>query len=316
MLSIIFIIEIIISLFESFTSFRWPISPFSSWYSYFGKELIELAYLDGSLIYSNFRPPTGFHWNTNNLAITMVMVLPFFICYKKLYVKLIGGISISLIIALTASRAVFIALLLIYFSYLFFIKKQVLTLSIIWLVLISFFWAMNSFKDSDNSRINEIANSIEALQLYIKGDIDVGGSLQWRRQLIDDGISELINTKGLGVGAGGSTALQEQVGGVAGRFTSMHNFWVEILVEGGLIVALIGAFWYVSLLYSLFKASKNNKNPKLMFYAQSLFLAMIGFLPAAIAASSTIYFLPMWIMFGLAISVISINREENLLIIK
>ena len=94
-------------------------------------------------------------------------------------------------------------------------------------------------QNSLNPRINEIANTFNAVQLYLRGDLDVGGSLEWRRELINDGITELIKSKGIGVGAGGSTALQNELGGVAGRFTSMHNFWVEVLVEGGIIIALL-----------------------------------------------------------------------------
>jgi hypothetical protein len=40
---------------------------------------------------------------------------------------------------------------------------------------------------------------------------------------------------------------------------------------------------------------------------------MIGFIPAAIAASSTIYFFPMWIMFGMGIAVINLYRKNLLL---
>ena len=67
---------------------------------------------------------------------------------------------------------------------------------------------MNFLKDSQNPRVNEVANSVQALELYLKGDIDIGGSLEWRRELIKNGIDALISSKGLGVGAGGSTALQ------------------------------------------------------------------------------------------------------------
>ena len=43
---------------------------------------------------------------------------------------------------------------------------------------------------------------------------------------------------------------------------------------------------------------------------------MISFIPAAIAASSTIYFFPMWIMFGMAIAVISLYKKQSVVKIK
>jgi len=310
----VLLVELVFALLESFTNFRLPISPYSSFLHYFGKEAVNFSELDNIFVYSDFRPPTGFHWNTNNLAIAMVMILPFFLCSHQIGFKVLGTLAISIIIVLAASRAVFLGLILILCLYLIVIKKKIATLFLIWITVIGMFWGMNQLSESENPRINEIANSIEAISLYIKGDIDVGGSLGWRRELVNNGIDALINSKGLGVGAGGSVAIQEKLGGVAGRFTSMHNFWIELLVEGGIIFFGIFLLWYGSTIFNLLKISKWNKNKKLSYYASSLFLSMIGFVPAAIAASSTIYFFPMWIMFGMAIAVINFYRKNILLL--
>ena len=113
---------------------------------------------------------------------------------------------------------------------------------------------------------------------------------------------------GLGLGAGGSVAYQELIGPVAGRFTSMHNFWIEILVEGGIIAFLIIIKLLSNLIIGLFIVSRRTENPKLKYYSQSLLLSVISFIPAAIAASSTIYFLPMWLLFGFSISVILLAK--------
>ena len=314
-LSVFFIIELIIALAESFTNFRMPISSYSSIISFFGKEPINLFYNDIMFYYGGFSPPTGFHWNTNNLAIAMIMILPFFLCSQNFYVKLFGVISITTISIMTASRAVFLGLILIYCLYLLVVKKRIGTLSLVWLITIVLFWGMNQLKESENPRINEVANSIEALQLYLEGDIDVGGSIEWRRKLVDNGLKALSETYGFGLGAGGSTANQERIGPVAGRFTSMHNFWVEILVEGGYLITIIMFFWYLGIVYNLYLISKVRTKTRLNYYSQSLLLSMISFVPSAIAASSTIYFFPMWIMFGMSISVILLYRKGQKLIV-
>ena len=309
-LRIIFIFELILAFLESFSFFRWPISPYSSWHPFFGKELFDLSSLN-QFSYLSFNPPTGFHWNTNNLAIVMIIILPFFLCHHKFSVKLIGIISITLITALAASRAVFLGLIFIFCFYLILIKKKIGILFFIWLLIGSIFLGMNILKDSKNPRLNEVANTIQAIEYFLSGDIDVGGSIEWRRQLINDGIKALKKSNGLGIGAGASTALQEKTGGVAGRFTSMHNFWVEILVEGGLMIGFLGLLWYSSIIFKLFRIINSSKNNQLVFYAQSLLLSMIAFVPASISASSTIYFFPMWIMFGMSISVISLFKFDN-----
>ena len=121
-------------------------------------------------------------------------------------------------------------------------------------------------------------------------------------------MNSFFDSYGMGVGAGGSQAIQEKLGGVDGRFTSMHNFWVEILVEGGIIFFIIFAAWYGSITFNLFKIGRG-LDKEISVWATIIFLSMIGFIPACIAASSTIYFFPMWIMFGLAISIININNQ-------
>jgi len=309
----VLLFELFFALLESFTNFRLPISPYSSLLPYFGKEAVTFSEFDSLFVYSDFRPPTGFHWNTNNLAIGMMMILPFFLCSHQIIVKILGTVAIFIITIFAASRAVFLGLILILCLYLIVVKKKVATLFLIWITVIGMFWGMSQLGESENPRINEIANSIEAISLYLKGDIDVGGSLEWRRELVDNGIDALIASNGLGVGAGGSVAIQEKLGGVAGRFTSMHNFWIELLVEGGVVFFSIILLWYGSIIYNLFKISKWNKNESLSYYASSLLLSMIGFIPAAIAASSTIYFFPMWIMFGMGIAVINLYRKNLLL---
>ena len=168
---------------------------------------------------------------------------------------------------------------------------------------------MSVFSESENPRLNELGNSVQALSLYLRGEIDVGGSIEWRRELVNDGINAFKRTYGRGLGAGGSVANQELVGPVAGRFTSMHNFWIEILVEGGVIAFVLLSILLFSINYNLFQIARANLDDKIKYYSQSLFLSNTAFIPAAIAASSTIYFFPMWIMIGLSISVIEISKK-------
>jgi teichuronic acid biosynthesis protein TuaE len=309
-LSFLIIVQIAIALIESFTSFRMPISSYSHLAMYFGKDYTNFLELEDVFLYSRFSPPTGFHWNTNDLAICMVISLPFFLCSKKNHIKIIGTLAITAIIVMAASRAVFLGLLLIFPLYLIFIKKRIGTLSIAWITLFIFSLSIHELRESENPRINEVANSVEALTLFLSGEIDVGGSIEWRRELLDNGLNALFSSYGLGLGAGGTVANQEMLGPVAGRFTSMHNFWIELLVEGGVFAAIIIFSWILSIIYKLFIISRTSTEKAMQYYSESLFLSMAAFIPSAISASSTIYFFPMWIMFGFAISVIILSKSE------
>ena len=313
LLSILIILEILISLLESFSSFRMPISSYSPLSSFFGKDPINLIQTDLPFYYGGLRPPTGFHWNTNDLALVMVISLPFFLCNKKIFIKAFGIISISTIIIMTSSRAVFLGLILIYILYLVVVKKKIGTICLIWSVIFFLFMGIQHLKESENPRINELANIAEAITLYLKGDIDIGGSVGWRRELIDNGLYAFYQTKGFGIGAGGTVAIQESIGPVDGRFTSMHNFWIELLVEGGILATFIIAIWYLKTSYKLLLISRWSKNETEKYFSQSLFLSMIAFIPSAVAASSTIYFFPMWLMFGFSTSLVNLLDKEKLI---
>ena len=309
LLATLIFFEITIAILESFTSFRMPISSYSAQAITFGKEPVNFSETSTISMLSNFQPPTGFRWNTNDLAICMALSLPFFLCSKKFLVQFLGVLLVSTLVIMTSSRAVFLALILIYTLYIILIKKRLGTLVFVWFISLILIFGIYQFRDSENPRINEVANSIEAAMLYLSGQVDVGGSLEWRTELIKNGLTAFYNTNFLGLGAGGTVANQEIIGPVAQRFTSMHNFWIELLVEGGLFVGIIIVLWIFRIIYDLFKISKNDENKTIQYYSQSLFLSMFAFIPAAIAASSTIYFFPMWIMFGAAISVIFISKS-------
>ena len=79
-------------------------------------------------------------------------------------------------------------------------------------------------------------------------NILIGESISIREELARNGINALKNSYGFGVGAGGSVAIQEKLGGVDGRITSMHNFWLEVIVDSG-------SFWdrfsYLVFVFSL-----------------------------------------------------------------
>ena len=63
----------------------------------------------------------------------------------------------------------------------------------------------------------------------------------------------------------GSVANQELVGPVAGRFTSMHNFWIEILVEGGVLVFAFMSTFLISLVFNLFIIARSNLNDSIKY---------------------------------------------------
>ena len=307
-LSVIFIIELLIALLESFSAFRMPISRYSKWASIFGKVPQDNFEFGPVNLLFQTSPPTGFHWDTNDLALAMLLILPFFMVNKKIVTKVFGITAIITIIVMASSRSVFFGLITVFLVYFFFIKKKAGTIIVVLGFAFVVILGTVQLQTSENPRLNELANSFGIVALYATGQLDVDNSLKWRFELARNGIDALIKSKGLGVGAGGSVAIQEKIGGVAGRFTSMHNFWIEILVEAGILFFILFSAWYIAIIINLYKILRNIKN-QLSIRATAIFLSMVSFIPAALAASSTVYFFPMWIMLGLSIAIINLNNS-------
>ena len=309
-----FVIEIIVSLLEIFTKFRWPVSPFSFLTKYFGRDSLVLMYFRNHKHLNLDRletVPTGFQWNPNNLAVVMLIIFPFFLFYPKWKVRLPGVISIIIIIFMTGSRGVLlslIAVLVVYFS-IYDLKKLLLFLGVGLICTFLLVTFVKTTRLEENKYVKKISQAYQAAHILLFETTDSLGSVGIRKRLTKNGIDALIDTKGLGVGGGASKAVQEMRGTVEG-ITSMHNFWIETLVEGGLVFFTVFVVWYVATLLKLFTISRTTNNTVMKYYADATLLSMIGFVPGAISASSVIYVLPMWLLYGFAL--VTINNNERL----
>jgi teichuronic acid biosynthesis protein TuaE len=306
-LSIVFIIEITFSLLEAFTDFRLPISPFSQYISYFGRSMKIDTDLDMSIVSIVMQSPTGFQWNPNNLSVTMLIIMPFFLLSPNTKVKYLGMLSVFSIIIMTGSRGVFIAFTFVLFLYMLVLSKKrfLIFSSILPIVLILFISNIDTLKQSQNSKIREMSYSFDVLMLYLGENTGGSDSIGVRQQLIINGLSALKASNYLGVGGGGSVLVQERTTENIDKPASMHHFWIEMLVDSGIVFTFIFVTWYIYILIKLYTIGIRTKNIRFKYYAQALFLSMSGFTIGTISASSVIYLLPMWLMFGFAIATIN-----------
>jgi len=310
----VFILEICIALLESFTPFRMPTSPYSEFAYVFNRKGTDFDIFSDDVISLIKSAPTGFLGNPNNLAVVMVTILPFFLFDKRLMVKLLGLSAILVIVVSTGSRGAFIALLFGVIVY-FFVKNKFFFIAISVFAILVFStlsMSIEPLKNSGNKRIAEMAYAGDVLLAFLMDSDDSGGSISVRKQLILNGLNALKQTNGLGVGGGGSQAVQERLGGVNGKITSMHNFWIEILVDAGVLFFLFFVIWYVLISLELYFIYKRTKNVFYRYHSGALLVSFATFSVGCISASSTIYLLPMWLMFGLAIALISLNKKNQL----
>lgn len=308
-LSITFVVEIIISLLESMQMIRLPISPFSPYVIYFGRENKVDLFLSEETLSCIFSMPTGFQWNPNNLAATMVIILPFFLLYKNTLVKYLGITGILIILLNAQSRGNLIAFIFQIILYLlFFTRKRMFNFLILAVIILLFLLIIEKIDKSNIKLFQIILDAYNALILYLSFDYESLDSIGVRHILILNGLNALKDTYYLGVGGGGSQMIQEVMGNV-GSITSMHNFWIEILVDSGVFFTIFFVVWYVFLIIKNYKIYLSKPKNELTYYSGSVSLSLSGFALGAISASSVIYLLPMWLLFGFSIA--TINNYET-----
>lgn len=307
----IFAIEMVISLLEMYTKFRMPLSPYSPYLSFFGRE-----YTPGFDVAIMEDTPTGFHWNPNDLAIAMAIIFPFFMLAKRWWVQLAGIIVICLIVIADDSRACLLSLVFMGILSIVLFQRKLLKI-VVPVILAGALLFPFFYKDiKDSQTFLRIQYTIESVTLLFTGgetssNIALYDSLGFRQKLMMDGIESVIDSKGLGLGPGENMYIHKE--SLGRDYYALHNFWLELFVDGGVLFGLAFLVWHWYMVYRLWRIARRGKDPRLTYYARGTFVAMVGFFIAAISASSVIYFLPMWILYGFAIITIhNGKRLENI----
>lgn len=296
---------------------RLPFSQFSPYYSYFGREANDLSVFSAQAQAYLYTMPTGFFQNPNNLAAFLGLILPFFCLHRNWIVKLLGSISIIYVVYMCGARAALIScgavIVICAFVWGGFSGKISGIAAAIAAAMLGT-GILNTIKGSSDLRLAEVGSLGQAIDDLLGG---LSGNEPFsqtstgaRAQLIRDGLDALWDSSGIGVGAGGSKTIQEQSYLQIGNLTSMHNFWVELLVEGGVIFGLVFAAWYASFIFRLFRVAKFSQNEQLRFYGKALFTGFVGFILGAVGPSSVIYMLPMWMLVGVGLAVIRIDEAH------
>ena len=131
-----------------------------------------------------------------------------------------------------------------------------------------------------------------------------------RMNLIRNGLVFLKETFGFGVGTGNADYWMqtEPVYYVRG-FTNMHNWWVEILTNYGILLFVLYILFYCYLFYSLYRKYKESENMQRKRMCL-LFMAFMGaFLVGSISSSSNWGKEWLWVLWALIIAFQ--GEEEN-----
>lgn len=147
----------------------------------------------------------------------------------------------------------------------------------------------------------------DTLETEVAAGTGSGGS---RINQIQGGLVALRNSYLLGVGPGNAEYHLRQMPGTE-RVYNLHNWWLEVLVNGGIVVFVGYLLFYAALLYNLFRVAIRSSDTTLAYVAASLFAALVGYIFGSLSPSSAIHFTPMWIHFGLSLAVINLHRKRH-----
>ncbi len=270
------------------------------------------------------RASTSFFHNQNDFATYIALWLPFLLAVA-FFARRLWIVSVAVICALlsvvcllyTGSRTNLLAFALMIPSLLLVIRftrgTKIKSWQIVLGVIILFGIALGTYLGIRGSlpilslpKIGVQHWRFDTLGGEIAARTGSGGN---RLRLIMNGFVALRNSWLLGVGPGNAEYHLQGMPGTEMVY-NLHNWWMEVLVNGGIFIFAGYLFFYAALLYNLFRVAVKAKDEILSYAAASLFAALVGYVFGALSPSSAIHFTPMWIHFGLGLAVINLHRKR------
>jgi O-antigen ligase len=134
------------------------------------------------------------------------------------------------------------------------------------------------------------------------------GSGAVRSSLLEDGLNLVGETGGLGVGAGNAETHVRALANFPG-VGNLHDWWLEVLVNGGLVGLALYVAFYLTLLQGQMRAARRSPAPLVRYLGLAGALALVGYIAGCLGPSTAIHFAPMWIVFGLGMLTLVLARR-------
>lgn len=299
---------------EIITSFK-VITLFSIFHNLLGWfEVITGTYifvtLEKAFYFARGNYPVSVFGNPNDFATFMLFVV--FISFtsiknsSSIIMKNIYRINMAssiVLLFLSGSRANILGLILGLIIFIFISLKYHKTRRTVGGLLVIGFIIIALFPDSINLMRNELDFS----------SAEIVGSDNVRINLIKNGIAFLLNTFLLGTGSGNSEYwMQYHSIYWTGGIYNLHNWWVEILVNYGLIIFLMYIIFYINLFRSMMRKFKVSSMLSDKSLSLTIIACMSGYLLGSISSSSNLNSEWLWVFWGLVISYQGMISKGNL----
>jgi teichuronic acid biosynthesis protein TuaE len=308
----VWIVQYILGFLEIHTSFRYPISNVSKYNKLFG-----IDFYDKFLIHSNTEwvRSTGFSWGTNDFSVFISLGMPFFLFYPmKKVLRILGVGLIFYLIDYNASRMCMIALSVMLLMKFIFSYKEIKVLFNRYKLLyiasfIGLLFSIYLLKPLVVKHVDRVINNVKVERGIIEGTRPVieNESVRLRTRWFINTADFWWKEKpliGLGIGSAGSKNIHSER-------TTIHFFLLEILADVGFIGFMFFLIGYLFLLIKLFYISIQDTSKQFSAIGKILFTNLLAFLILGIALSSIIYFLPFYLLIGLALGVITLFEQQT-----
>ena len=293
-LAFMFMLNFLVGLLETTGLFRLPVSV------YYGLDHTR---------------PSGFNGNLNNFGFVFVAIFPFLFLHPS---KSFNFFAVFLGILFTIkleSKGFFLGVVFFFLIYaLIEVRKKrfyvyFLTLFFFISPLLIFGYSNISSIELNTRSFTAIAEINRGVQLIASAEIEGGGSTVKRASFYLIGIQELLSSNGFGVGIAGIGSILAAES--EHRIVSFHNFFLEMLVDFGILPFLIAFISYLYIALKNIQSSRAIQNASISYYSKASGLSMLVMIPASISPSSIIYIFTFWIVIGFSLAMYMINKKRN-----
>jgi hypothetical protein len=262
--------------------------------------------------------PSAFNVNPNNFAVAMLIPIAFgvawFLKRRRDFLLLIGPLPFVLYIVLrTRSRGASLGVLALFLAvavwqrrtrlvHLIILGPISIAIIILAIQLLMKLWpniagdTLSLLTWEGLKKIYSITNYALKNPSMADNLYSIYGSLGDRVARIVWGIQVFWKTRGLGLGPGAKI--------------SMHNLYLETLVNGG----LLGLFLLLRLFYTLIHRSLSLSRFRFSFLGAvglGCFLFWVGYSIGVVTMSTAFYFLPMYMMLGISLAAFDLQKRQS-----
>ena len=285
----------IVGVMEIFGIFRWPKNFYTETFynsdvtkllAIYKTDLAGLAYLKSL--------PAAFFWNSNDLCFYIMATLPliFIVKNESRYFKYAYFLLTFFILLVNTGRATILSLIIFLFTSIFLFKLDIrfrLFFSSLLIAVLSIMLMAPRLSIMGTSRQNRLMSFAGAIVVYSNVKVDktisnqlyISSSTEKRASYLKMALAEFKKRPVFGIGSGNLLLQYDN-----NLPTNVHNFWLEIMVETGLIGFSLFFYWLFSWLRKVWGQGERTK---------ALFLTFLVIAPSALAVSSAVYQPGFWI---------------------